>query len=103
MKQARALCAALAVLAMTGSAAAQPTHTMVCGAREDIVAQLTTRFGEQVRSIGLAPRNRIVEVFASEETGSRTITVTSVDGTTCLMASGDYFEILAPTPRGAPL
>ena len=76
---------------------------MICGARDQIVAQLGNRYGESVRSIGLAPRNRIVEVFASDETGSWTITITSADGTTCLMASGDYFETLPPAPRGAPL
>jgi hypothetical protein len=88
---------------VAGTATAQGTHTMVCGARDQIVAQLSTRYGEEVRSIGIAPRNRIVEVFASDETGSWTITITSADGTTCLIASGEYFEMLPPVPRGAPL
>jgi hypothetical protein len=92
-----------ALLAMTGIASGQSSHSMICGARDHIVAQLTTRYGEQVRSIGLAPRNRIIEVFASEETGSWTITITSADGTTCLMASGQHFELLPLAPRGEPL
>ncbi|MBF9058409.1 hypothetical protein HKCCSP123_04360 [Rhodobacterales bacterium HKCCSP123] len=99
VRLATALLAALA----SGPAMAQGTHTMICGARDQIVAQLGNRYGERVRSIGLAPRNRIVEVFASDETGSWTITITSADGTTCLIASGDYFETLPPAPRGAPL
>jgi hypothetical protein len=41
---------------------------------------LGARYGETVRSIGLAGRDRIVEVFASEETGSWTILVTNTDG-----------------------
>jgi hypothetical protein len=42
-----------------------------------------------------------VEVFASAETGTWTITVTNATGTTCLVASGQAFERLAetlPTP-----
>jgi hypothetical protein len=102
MTQTRVLAALIALLAAP-AADAQGTHTMICGARDQIVAQLSSRYGEQVRSIGLAPRNRIVEVFASDETGSWTITITSADGTTCLMASGGYFETLPPTPQGDPL
>jgi hypothetical protein len=102
MTATRFLFGLLAVFAAE-AAAAQATHSMICGARDQIVAQLGSRYGEQVRSMGLAPRNRIVEIFASDETGSWTITITSADGTTCLMASGDYFEMLPPTPQGAPL
>lgn len=94
--------AALATL-MALPAMAQQAHTMICGERDHVVAQLEGRYGESVRSIGLAPQNRIVEVFASEETGSWTITVTSADGMTCLMASGRHFETFAPTPAGERL
>ena len=81
----------------------QPSHSMICGQRDQVVNTLATRYGESVRSIGLAPSNRIVEVFASDETGSWTITVTSADGTTCLMASGQHFETFVPTAPGEPL
>lgn len=99
-----ALALALMLLAATARPApAQQTHTMICADRDRVVSQLRTRYGESVRSVGLAPQNRIVEVFASDETGSWTIIVTSADGTTCLMASGRYFESLPLTPRGDPL
>ena len=39
--------------------------------------------------------NAVIEIFASEETGTWTITVTSVHGMTCLVASGQAFETLA--------
>ncbi len=45
--------------------------------------------------MGLGANNAVVEVFASAETGSWTITVTSVRGLTCLVASGQAFEDLA--------
>lgn len=92
--------AALLFAAMVGPSLAQGTPSMICGQRDQVVGQLRARFGEQVRSIGLAGQTRIVEVFASDATGSWTITVTSVDGITCLMASGHHFETMAPTPPG---
>ena len=39
--------------------------------------------------------NAVVEVFASDETGTWTITVTTPNGMTCLVASGQSFEALA--------
>ena len=39
--------------------------------------------------------NAMVEVFASEETGSWTILVTMPTGVTCLVASGEAFEEVA--------
>jgi hypothetical protein len=95
--------AAIALTLAAGVAPAQTAHTMICGQREHVVATLTTRYGEQVRSMGLAPQNRIVEVYVSEETGSWTIVVTSADGTSCLMAAGEHYESFAPAPRGERL
>ena len=37
--------------------------------------------------------NAVVEVFASSDTGTWTITVTNASGVTCLVASGQAFEI----------
>ena len=45
--------------------------------------------------MGLAARGSVVEVFASDETGTWTITVTNPAGVTCLVASGQSFEALA--------
>ncbi len=75
----------------------------LCGAREAVVEMLGARYGETVRSIGLAGGDRIVEVFASDETGSWTILVTNVAGVACLVASGQHYEQLAEGPKGAPL
>ncbi|MEJ6390694.1 hypothetical protein [Gymnodinialimonas ulvae] len=87
-------------LLLAGSVAAQ---TMLCGQREMVVDELTGRYGEEVRGMGLAHQNRIVEVFVSEETGTWTITVTSPNGTTCLMAAGQHFATMAPEAAGEDL
>jgi len=63
-----------------------------CGERDRVVERLANTYGESRQSIGLAPNNSVVEVFASSETGTWTITVTNTSGKTCLVASGQAFE-----------
>ena len=60
-----------------------------------MVDRLADRYGESRQSIGLGANNAVVEVFASSETGTWTITVTTPQGLTCLVASGQAFEALA--------
>ena len=95
--------AGLVLSGLAGPVLAQGIPAPICGQRDQIVAQLRTRFGEEVRATGLAGPTRIVEVFASDTTGSWTITVTSVDGTTSLMASGQHYEATPLRPAGEPM
>ena len=53
------------------------------------------KYGESRQAIGLGTNNQVVEVFASLETGTWTITVTTPAGVTCLVASGQSFETLS--------
>nr|WP_135507370.1 hypothetical protein [Roseovarius aestuariivivens] len=66
-----------------------------CAPRDVIVARLAETYGESRQSIGLGANNAVVEIFASAETGTWSITVTSVRGMTCLVASGEAFETIA--------
>ncbi|MDO9604970.1 MULTISPECIES: hypothetical protein [Pseudomonadota] len=63
-----------------------------CGTRDLVLGQLTEKYGETRRSMGLAANNGVVEVFASPASGSWTITVTLPDGVMCLVASGHSYE-----------
>lgn len=104
MTLARPLAAAvLAFAPLAHGAHAQTAQGPICAARDVIVAALATRYGETAVSVGLGPGNRVVEMFASEETGTWTITVTSVNGTTCLMASGVSYTPVMQAPPGEPL
>lgn len=69
-----------------------------CAPRDRVIERLTNTFGETRQSIGLAANNGVIEVFASPETGSWTITVTMPSGVTCLIVSGQSFEALAELP-----
>ena len=66
-----------------------------CAPREAVLERLSETFGETRRGIGLAQQGVVMEVFASDETGSWTITVTLPNGVTCLVASGQSYEALA--------
>lgn len=89
---------AFATIMTASAASAEPN----CGPRAAVIAHLSDTFGESRQSIGMGQEGRVVEVFASLETGSWTITVTLPNGTTCLVAAGEAFEVLAeaPIPRG---
>ncbi len=98
-----ALAAGFFVVA-TGQVSAQ-SGGRNCGARDIVVDRLAESYGETRQSMGLGANNQIIEVFASSETGTWTITVTMPNGMTCLVASGQAFEVLTEdlTPTGMAL
>jgi hypothetical protein len=80
----------IALLACTPNAEARETGA--CAARGEVIAKLAQRFGETLRSIGLQRAEGVVEVYASERTGTWTILVTRPDGMSCLLAAGELWE-----------
>jgi hypothetical protein len=64
-----------------------------CAPRAMVVAQLAERYGEARRGIGMAGSTAVVEVFVSDSQ-SWTITVTTPNGMSCLLASGQGWEML---------
>jgi hypothetical protein len=85
--------AAALYLASTTQAAAQSQAN--CGPRAAVVAQLAERYGETRQYVGIGSNNAMVEVFASDASGSWTILVTMPSGVACLVASGEAFEQVA--------
>ncbi|UWR03405.1 hypothetical protein K3740_01465 [Ruegeria conchae] len=75
--------------------AAQQVSAQNCAPREDVIKRLAKTYGETRRGIGIARQGAVMEVFASDRTGSWTIVVTLPEGVTCLIASGQSFEVLA--------
>ncbi|WP_298860386.1 hypothetical protein [uncultured Sulfitobacter sp.] len=85
--------AATIYVALTTQAVAQSQRN--CGPREAVVERLASGYGETRQSVGIGSNNAMVEVFASDQTGSWTILVTMPTGVTCLVASGQSFEEVA--------
>lgn len=98
----------LAFALITGGVLVSMQHALAqtrnnCALRIAVVERLTETYGETRQSIGLATNNTVVEVFASDESGSWTITVTNPQGVTCLVAAGRSFEALDEEPTPAML
>lgn len=85
----------LAIGALLSFSTIANAQSQRCGPRAAIVEKLAERYGETRQSMGLAANNAVIEVFASTETGTWTITVTGTNGLTCLVASGQAYEQLA--------
>jgi len=67
-----------------------------CAAHNDVVERLSQIYGERRQAIGLATGSSVMEVYASDESGSWSITVTQPGGPTCLVASGQGFRLELP-------
>ena len=87
------LTAAIPLLTAPVPGAAQSAQN--CAPRDIVVTRLAETYGETRKSIGLGANNAVVEVFASEDSGTWSITVTMPSGLTCLVASGQAYETLA--------
>ncbi len=85
--------AIIAIIVFTPTASAQQG----CAPREMVLERLVSRYGEVRQGVGLGGNSSIIEIFASDETGTWTITVTSVDGVTCVVTSGHFYESLSET------
>lgn len=84
---------ALGFVALSSPGLAQ--NAQKCGPRDDMLSTLASTYGETRQSIGLGSNNTVIEVFASTETGSWSIIITTPNGLSCLVASGQAFETLA--------
>ena len=82
--------ALLCLYALTATAEAQTGRA--CGLHAKVIERLYTGYGETRQMIGLGANGAILEVFASEESGSWTILATNPQGVSCLIAAGQAFE-----------
>lgn len=88
------LTSSLSILALSATL----THAQSlrhCAKRDTVVERLAEKYGESRQALGLGTQGAVVEIFASESSGSWTITVTMPNGSTCLMATGQAYEELA--------
>ena len=77
-------------------AAAQIAHSAPqCDTREAVTTLLADRYGETRRTVGIAGQSAVMELFASDTSGTWSITMTLPDDQMCLMASGSNYETVA--------
>lgn len=85
---ARATACTTAFLAATSGVATAETDPEACADRASIVDQLKGKYQESHRASGLQTDKRLVEIWTSPASGSWTILITDVDGTSCIAAAG---------------
>lgn len=86
-------CLACCFTALSATQSAAQTAAN-CAEHRQVVERLAAGYGESRQSIGMSANNTVIEVFASAETGTWTITVTQAGGPTCLVASGVGYQFL---------
>ncbi len=67
-----------------------------CAPRDDVTQHLSDRFGEYHHATGLQTETGLIEIWASETTGSWTILLTRPDGQSCVLSSGSHFLLESP-------
>jgi hypothetical protein len=68
------------------------TAPALCAKRSDVVAHLAERFHEAPLARGLSENGALLEIFATQDGASWTALATYADGTSCLIASGRFWE-----------
>lgn len=85
----------LALLAFLLPAAAQAQTP--CGPTDQVMAELTGRHQETPRVIGLSSNGGLLQVWASPDGRTWTVTTTDPDSQlTCLQAAGRHLEMVTP-------
>lgn len=72
----------------------------ICAQRADILDKLSNQYSETPTSMGLASNGSILEVFTSPTGNTWTIIVTTPDGVSCLMASGEDWDAMGRIAMG---
>lgn len=82
-------------LALAGSFAMPATAQQICAQRDEIMSALSSRYSEETRIIA-SNEKAMFEFVANEETGTWTIIYTRPDGITCVAATGEGLQFIAP-------
>lgn len=91
----------LSVIGLATTASAQ-TAPATCAERSQALSHLQTKYSETPVAIGLASNGSIVEVTSSGAGETWSILVTMPNGMTCLIASGEDWEKVAPQTAERP-
>ncbi len=66
----------------------------VCATRADIVKSLQQEYQEAPRAMGMSDTGAIIEVLSAQDGKTWTILMTTPDGTSCVVATGEMWEPL---------
>ncbi|MCC7049612.1 MAG: hypothetical protein IT562_23080 [Alphaproteobacteria bacterium] len=88
--------ALIAALALCAGAALKPALAeeakMACGDRAELLAHLKDKYQENQTGFGITQKGGVVELMTSED-GSWTLILSFANGRSCLMATGQGWEL----------
>lgn len=94
--------AALGTAAVVGLLAqgglAQPAQSQTCDQRQRVIGHLAAKYKEAPIAIGVTNAGGLVEVLSTGDGQTWTIIVSSPDGTSCLLATGEGWRAIHLDP-----
>jgi hypothetical protein len=78
-------------------------HRLQCGDRESIFTQLEEKHGEVPIAAGVGGNGTLVQLFTTADGGTWSIIMTSPNGKSCLVASGEGWREMETILRGDPI
>ena len=87
-----AACLLLAALPFTSASAEQPGAQ--CGARDQMLDQLSEKYAEMPVAMGETPDGRQIELLSQRDGSTWTLIMTSPEGWSCMMAAGESWREL---------
>lgn len=88
---------AVSVTGVSGAQAQSLIGDVLCGTKEDIHAKLTRQFGAVKTGAGLRGPEAVMEIWTNPKSGDWTLVQTYVEGNSCIVAMGEYWEDFVPT------
>jgi len=68
---------------------------VACSQRDDVLAQLGSKYKEAPKAAGVANNGGLIEVLTSDEGKTWTLILSMPNGTSCLLASGEHWQTVA--------
>jgi hypothetical protein len=93
-----AMPALVAGIALPAAAQDRAMPFSTCGEQAYVTGYLRDQFQEVPVSLGLQADGRMLQIYASEETGSWTMVSTTANGTSCIVAVGEAWQVLPSGP-----
>lgn len=87
-----AACLFLAVLPVAAATAEEPGAQ--CGARDQMLDQLSEKYAEKPVAMGETPDGRQIELLSQRDGSTWTLIMTSPEGWSCMMAAGESWREL---------
>ena len=90
---------AAAILGLAAQvSAAQPAQGQTCDQRQRVIGHLAAKYKEAPIAIGVTNAGGLVEVLSTGDGQTWTIIVSSPDGTSCLLATGEGWRAIQLEP-----